>query len=85
MTSDNIKTVIDTFKNIIVERNNIDFSFDEGDQVAVTKSLGWIQARQDNCADIAWNDGGGDGDESQYYRSTEGVFPIRWTAPESTF
>jgi archaellum biogenesis ATPase FlaH len=30
VTSDNIKTVIDTFKNIIVERNNIDFSFDEG-------------------------------------------------------
>jgi archaellum biogenesis ATPase FlaH len=30
VSSDNIKTVIDTFKNIIVERNNIDFSFDEG-------------------------------------------------------
>jgi len=30
VSSDNIKTVIDNFKNIIVERNNIDFSFDEG-------------------------------------------------------
>ena len=30
VSSENIKTVIDTFKNIIVERNNIDFSFDEG-------------------------------------------------------
>jgi len=30
VTSDNIKAVIDTFKNIIVERNNIDFSFDQG-------------------------------------------------------
>ena len=36
-------------------------------------------------ADGENDDGGGDGDESQYYRSTEGVFPIRWTAPESTF
>ena len=27
VSSENIKTVIDTFKNIIVERNNIDFSF----------------------------------------------------------
>jgi KaiC/GvpD/RAD55 family RecA-like ATPase len=30
VTSENIKSVIDNFKNIIVERNNIDFSFDEG-------------------------------------------------------
>ncbi len=30
VTSDNIKEVINTFKNIVVERNNIDFSFDEG-------------------------------------------------------
>ena len=30
VSSENIKSVIDTFKNIIVERNNIDFSFDEG-------------------------------------------------------
>jgi len=30
VSSENIKTVIDTFKNIIIERNNIDFSFDEG-------------------------------------------------------
>lgn len=30
VSSENIKTVIDNFKNIIVERNNIDFSFDEG-------------------------------------------------------
>lgn len=30
VTSDNIKEVIDNFKNIVVERNNIDFSFDEG-------------------------------------------------------
>lgn len=30
VSSENIKGVIDTFKNIIVERNNIDFSFDEG-------------------------------------------------------
>jgi len=30
VSSDNIKNVIDTFKNIIVDRNNIDFSFDEG-------------------------------------------------------
>lgn len=30
VSSENIKTVIDTFKNIVVERNNIDFSFDEG-------------------------------------------------------
>jgi KaiC/GvpD/RAD55 family RecA-like ATPase len=30
VTSENIKTVIDTFKNIVIERNNIDFSFDEG-------------------------------------------------------
>lgn len=30
VSSENIKTVIDTFKNIIVERNSINFSFDEG-------------------------------------------------------
>lgn len=30
VTSENIKNVIDTFKNIVNERNNIDFSFDEG-------------------------------------------------------
>ena len=30
VTSENIKDVISTFKNIVVERNNIDFSFDEG-------------------------------------------------------
>jgi archaellum biogenesis ATPase FlaH len=30
VTSENIRTVIDTFKNIVVERNNIDFAFDEG-------------------------------------------------------
>jgi len=30
VTSENIKTVIDTFKNIVIERNNIDFAFDEG-------------------------------------------------------
>jgi archaellum biogenesis ATPase FlaH len=30
VTSENIKSVIDTFKNIVIERNNIDFSFDEG-------------------------------------------------------
>jgi replicative DNA helicase len=30
VSSENIKSVIDTFKNIIIERNNIDFSFDEG-------------------------------------------------------
>jgi len=30
VTSENIKSVIDTFKNIVVERNNIDFSFDSG-------------------------------------------------------
>lgn len=30
VTSDNIKNVIDTFKNIVIERNNIDFAFDEG-------------------------------------------------------
>lgn len=30
VTSENIKNVIDTFKNIVIERNNIDFSFDEG-------------------------------------------------------
>jgi archaellum biogenesis ATPase FlaH len=30
VSSENIKTVIDTFKNIIVDRNNIDFTFDEG-------------------------------------------------------
>jgi archaellum biogenesis ATPase FlaH len=30
VSSENIKGVIDTFKNIIVERNNLDFSFDEG-------------------------------------------------------
>jgi len=30
VTSDNIKEVIDNFKNIVIERNNIDFNFDEG-------------------------------------------------------
>jgi hypothetical protein len=30
VTSENIKNVIDTFKNIVIERNNIDFAFDEG-------------------------------------------------------
>lgn len=30
VSAENIKNVIDTFKNIIVERNNIDFAFDEG-------------------------------------------------------
>jgi len=30
VTSENIKSVIDNFKNIILERNNLDFSFDEG-------------------------------------------------------
>ncbi len=30
VTSDNIKEVIGTFKKIVVERNNIDFSFDQG-------------------------------------------------------
>jgi archaellum biogenesis ATPase FlaH len=30
VTSDNIKEVITTFKNIVVDRNNIDFSFDGG-------------------------------------------------------
>ena len=30
VSSENIKSVIDTFKNIVIERNNIDFSFDEG-------------------------------------------------------
>ena len=30
VTSENIKSVIDTFKNIVIERNNIDFSFDAG-------------------------------------------------------
>ena len=30
VTSENIKDVISTFKNIVVERNNIDFSFDHG-------------------------------------------------------
>jgi archaellum biogenesis ATPase FlaH len=30
VTSENIKSVIDTFKNIVVERNNIDFAFDSG-------------------------------------------------------
>jgi KaiC/GvpD/RAD55 family RecA-like ATPase len=29
-TSENIKDVISTFKNIVIERNNIDFSFDHG-------------------------------------------------------
>ena len=29
-SSENIRTIIDTFKGIITERNNIDFSFDEG-------------------------------------------------------
>jgi hypothetical protein len=30
VTAENIKEVINTFKNIVVERNNLDFSFDEG-------------------------------------------------------
>lgn len=30
VTPENIKEVINTFKNIILERNNLDFSFDEG-------------------------------------------------------
>jgi KaiC/GvpD/RAD55 family RecA-like ATPase len=30
VTSENIKDVISTFKNIVVERNNIDFTFDHG-------------------------------------------------------
>lgn len=30
VTSENIKEVINTFKNIVVERNNLDFSFDHG-------------------------------------------------------
>jgi archaellum biogenesis ATPase FlaH len=30
VTSENIKDVINTFKNIVVERNSIDFSFDQG-------------------------------------------------------
>lgn len=30
VSPENIKSVIDTFKNIVIERNNIDFSFDEG-------------------------------------------------------
>ncbi len=30
VTSENIKDVISSFKNIVVERNNIDFSFDHG-------------------------------------------------------
>jgi archaellum biogenesis ATPase FlaH len=30
VTSDNIKEVVNTFKNIVIERNNIDFSFDQG-------------------------------------------------------
>jgi len=30
VTSENIKEVVSTFKNIVVERNNIDFSFDQG-------------------------------------------------------
>lgn len=30
VTSENIKDVISTFKNIVVERNNIDFAFDHG-------------------------------------------------------
>lgn len=30
VTSDNIKDVISTFKNIVVERNNLDFTFDQG-------------------------------------------------------
>ncbi len=30
VTSENIKDVISTFKNIVIERNNIDFSFDHG-------------------------------------------------------
>jgi len=30
VTSENIKSVIDNFKNIILERNNLDFSFNEG-------------------------------------------------------
>lgn len=29
-SSENIRTIIDTFKSIITERNNIDFNFDEG-------------------------------------------------------
>jgi archaellum biogenesis ATPase FlaH len=30
VTSENIKEVINTFKNIVVERNNLDFGFDQG-------------------------------------------------------
>jgi predicted ATP-dependent serine protease len=30
VTSDNIKEVVATFKRIVVERNNVDFSFDQG-------------------------------------------------------
>jgi hypothetical protein len=30
VTAENIKEVINTFKNIVVERNNLDFSFDSG-------------------------------------------------------
>lgn len=30
VTAENIKEVINTFKNIVVERNNLDFSFDQG-------------------------------------------------------
>jgi archaellum biogenesis ATPase FlaH len=30
VTSENIKEVVSTFKNIVIERNNIDFSFDQG-------------------------------------------------------
>jgi len=30
VSSENIKNVIETFKNIVLDRNNIDFSFDEG-------------------------------------------------------
>jgi hypothetical protein len=30
VTSENIKDVVSTFKKIVVERNNVDFSFDQG-------------------------------------------------------
>ncbi len=30
VSSENIKSVIDTFKSIVIERNNIDFAFDQG-------------------------------------------------------
>lgn len=41
------------------------------------------KSSRDGAGDDDYDGGGGDGSEDQYYRSAAGMFPLRWTPPES--